>query len=249
MYKVLICDDDKNYISEIKEMLLECNGDVRDLKFYEYHSGEELLKKMPEDADVLFLDIQMKGMDGNETAVLLRERNYRGILIQCSGIFNPTPQTVVISPYRYLLKHDSRGKTMSVLGEILDEMDRQKTCSMIFAKYQREEVLLQPSDVVFFSRHRKGSEVHLVEGLKKKYPDGPVISPFPLELLADQLRLVGFAIPHNSYLVNLRYVDGMVSTEGIIRIGDEVFTISRSREKKFMSEFMRYINQKYKEKN
>lgn len=249
MYKVMICDDDKNYITELKEMILKCNQDIRDLKFYEFHSGEELLKKMPKDADVLFLDIQMKGMDGNETAVRLRKMNYRGILIQCSGIYNPTPQTVVISPYRYLLKQDSMGKTLAVLDEILEEMDRHRTCAAILANYQREQILLEPSNVVYFSRHRKGSEVHLAKGLEKKYPDGPIISPFSLETLYEQLRLVGFSIPHNSFLLNLRYISGMVSGEGIIRIGEEVFTISRSREKKFMGEFMRYLNQKYKEKD
>lgn len=248
MYKILICDDDPKYIEELKELIEECNSNVRKFMFYEFCSGDELLEKMPKEADVLFLDIQMPGMDGNETAIRLREKNYRGMLIQCSGIFNPTPQTIVISPYRYLLKHDSKEKTLQVLCEILEEMDKRKGCEMVIANYQREQVLLKPSDIMYFSRHRKGSEIHLEKGLQKKYKDGPLISPLVLDTLYEQLRTADFAFPHNSYLVNLSYVTGMVIREDTIKIGEEVFTISRSREKQFMEQFMRYLNQKYKEK-
>ena len=46
----------------------------------------------------------MEEMNGNEIAVKLKEKGYQGLLIQCSGIFMPTPETIKISPYRYLLK-------------------------------------------------------------------------------------------------------------------------------------------------
>ena len=52
----------------------------------------------------------MKRMNGNETAVRLNQNGYQGVLVQCSGIFMPTPETIKISPYRYLLKQDSREK-------------------------------------------------------------------------------------------------------------------------------------------
>ena len=89
MYKVAICDDDKNYISELTQIILECNAKKNEIQILEFHSGEQLLKGLPDDIDVIFLDIQMAGMNGNETAVQLKERGYHGILVQCSGIFMP----------------------------------------------------------------------------------------------------------------------------------------------------------------
>ena len=35
MYKIVICDDDKNFISYMKEMLLRCGLSERQVTFYE----------------------------------------------------------------------------------------------------------------------------------------------------------------------------------------------------------------------
>ena len=82
MYKIAICDDDANYISELKEMLLECNDKKREIDFWEFTSGRELLNSNIDEMDVIFLDIQMEEMDGNMVSVELNERGYQGLLVQ-----------------------------------------------------------------------------------------------------------------------------------------------------------------------
>lgn len=39
MYKIVICDDDKNFISYMKGMLLRCDLSERQVTFYEVTSG------------------------------------------------------------------------------------------------------------------------------------------------------------------------------------------------------------------
>ena len=92
MYRIAICDDDREYIGELERMIRESNGGRREICFEEYVSGLDLLKKISGGVDILFLDIQMGGLDGNETAQLLREKNFPGVLVQCSGVYNPTPE-------------------------------------------------------------------------------------------------------------------------------------------------------------
>lgn len=50
MYKIAICDDDKNYREKI-EKVIETEGILpkSEIRFYEYESGKELL----ENADIL----------------------------------------------------------------------------------------------------------------------------------------------------------------------------------------------------
>ena len=57
MLNIAICDDDANYISELKEMLLECNDKKREIDFWEFTSGRELLNSNIDEVDVIFLDI------------------------------------------------------------------------------------------------------------------------------------------------------------------------------------------------
>lgn len=78
MYKIAICDDDKDYIKELKDIILESNEKRLAIEFYDFDCGEKLLHSKVDDMDVIFLDIQMGGMNGNETAVRLNKRDIRG---------------------------------------------------------------------------------------------------------------------------------------------------------------------------
>jgi len=42
MYKIVICDDDKNFISYMKEMLLRCGLSERQVTFYEVIKGSQM---------------------------------------------------------------------------------------------------------------------------------------------------------------------------------------------------------------
>lgn len=60
MFNVAICDDDKNFIQYVEDIIKEL-GYAEDVKFFEYLSGEEFLFDIDErgDLDLVVLDIQM----------------------------------------------------------------------------------------------------------------------------------------------------------------------------------------------
>ncbi len=64
MFKVAICDDDKNYRRIVKETIGRYSSSIGELVFYEYSSGEELLADIHQMHNLLFLDIQMAEIDG-----------------------------------------------------------------------------------------------------------------------------------------------------------------------------------------
>ncbi len=248
MYKIVICDDDKNYIQELEKVIKECNKSKRELEFIEFYSGEELLENLPMDSDVLFLDIQLNGMDGNETAVKVEKMGYQGLLIQCSGIFMPTPETIKISPYRYLLKQADKETTYKDINEIFDEMDRQKACFTIEASYKREKVIIRTVDIVYFTHHKKGSVLHLNKERQKEYSEASLITRYHFQELQEMLYPVGFVCPHSSYLINLRYVSAFNPKKEFIKLDGRMFSVARGKVEQFSIEFTRYINLKYKEK-
>ena len=249
MYNIAICDDDVNYIHELKRIITECFGKEREIRFSEYNSGRSLLESNIDDIDVIFLDIQMQGMNGNETAVRLNKMGYKGILVQCSGIFNPTPETVKISPYRYLLKQDSREKTVAEVKEILAYMVKNKQCYEIEGSYLREKIKFRVADIVYITHHPKGNSVlHLCSEKAGKYSEGNIIVPYGFDKLLQILESADFAIPHNSYIVNLKYVSTFDPKKEIIVADGKVLTISRGKKDTFFKEFANYTRRKYKEK-
>lgn len=248
MFKIAICDDDKDYIKELEDIILESNDNQVAIKFFEFESGEKLLHSKVDDMDVIFLDIQMEGMNGNETAVRLNQKGYQGVLIQCSGIFMPTPETIKISPYRYLLKQDSREKTISEMREILSQMIAGKMCYEIEGSYLREKIKFRVADIVYMTHHPKGSVLHLRKEKAKRYQDGKIIVPYDFEQLLELLEAADFSIPHNSYMVNLRYVSDFNPKTEYFVVDEVNLPMSRGKKGDFLNDLAKYTRKKYKEK-
>lgn len=62
MYKIAICDDDKRYRKTIREIIEHENSlPENEIRFYEYESGNELLKHTDILHELVFIDIRMPG--------------------------------------------------------------------------------------------------------------------------------------------------------------------------------------------
>jgi len=77
---VLMVDDEERFRTTTAK-ILERKGFLTILA----ESGEEALEKIKENPDVVVLDIRMKGMDGEETLALIKERNPEIPVIMLTG--------------------------------------------------------------------------------------------------------------------------------------------------------------------
>ncbi len=103
MYRIAICDDEKEYREIIKKLVRESDIIIDEIDFYEFTTGEELLNADIK-FDLLFLDIYMPGINGNMAAVKFREHNPDCILIFCTNYQQPLPENFKVYPFRYILK-------------------------------------------------------------------------------------------------------------------------------------------------
>ena len=75
--RIAICDDEVSMVQILEEKIKKL---LPDAVIEKYLSGNELIASGSK-PDILFLDIQMPGMDGMETAKVLRQDNEDMILI------------------------------------------------------------------------------------------------------------------------------------------------------------------------
>ena len=75
--RIAICDDEVSMVQILEEKIKKL---LPDAIIEKYLSGDELIASGSK-PDILFLDIQMPGMDGMETAKVLRQDNENMILI------------------------------------------------------------------------------------------------------------------------------------------------------------------------
>lgn len=158
MFNVAICDDDKNFIQYVEDIIKEL-GYAEDVKFFEYLSGEEFLFDIDErgDLDLVVLDIQMGETDGNQVSVELRKRYKSTTLVFCSGYFKPSPENIKVSPFRFLLKEYSRERMVSEFKEIFEYLTNNKDGLRLYVgeKEVRSRCMLMKLCILKFLREEQ----------------------------------------------------------------------------------------------
>ena len=97
MIHIAICDDEKEFIAHLTELLERYSKETgEEIKISAYYDGLELTEKYDTTIDLIFLDIQMKLVDGLKTAARIRQMDEKAGLI-----FLTTLTQYGLEGYRY----------------------------------------------------------------------------------------------------------------------------------------------------
>lgn len=239
MYYIVLCDDDSIFLQDMKKMFITAGLDESETCFYEFASGEELEKGIEkiECCDLCILDMQMTGMDGDETARIFRKYFQNAILVFCSGTYEPTTKSFETEPYRYLLKSYTDEEMLYKIKEIIRKVQENKRVEFVVVKSQDMLYKLKPEQILYIEIYKRGSLIHLKENeayVQLKVKD-------KLDKLYGDLQKCGFAYAHNSYIINLNYVK-ILKTREVGLIDGTVLNVSRAREKELHKAYMKNID-------
>jgi len=125
--RIVICEDNKIEQEKYKGILSEVisKNNIPRVLFEVFDTGTELLSDGNLDEDtVLFLDINMPGIDGVETANLIREKGYSGEIIFLTVSKEHILEAFDVSAFHYLVK---------------DEVDDKRVEQVFLNAYNRTE--------------------------------------------------------------------------------------------------------------
>lgn len=128
MINIAICDDEQTSLNSIKKLVADffCSQNIK-INISLFSSGEELLSS-DKDIDILFLDIQMKQLNGIETAKKIRNKSYKCFLIFITVLKEMVFQSFEVQPFDYMLKpiqYDNFKKTMERLLLSMKSADKE----------------------------------------------------------------------------------------------------------------------------
>ena len=231
MIRIAICDDEKHMSNHIRAMTSDFfRKKNREISIRTFSSGEDLLSYDGQ-IDILFLDIQMKGMDGIETARKLRADKFRGFLIFITVLKEMVFLSFEVQAYDYLVKpvdEKQFGKTMERLYTSMQNIGEDS----LLVQKGYEGRIIREDEIVFCEVIDRKIYLNLASGEVVDYYER-------IENLETKLGSHFFRC-HRSYLINLKYLKGYKNGTAYMDNGKEV-PVSRLRRKEFSGVVLQYM--------
>ena len=193
-------------------------------------SGRELLAYDGQ-IDILFLDIQMKDMDGMETARKLRAGKFRGFLVFITVLKEMVFQSFEVHAYDYLVKPVDEKQFEKTMERLYASMCSASVDSMLVQKGY-ESRIIPKDEIVFCEIIDRKIYLNLASGEVLDYYER-------IEHLEEKLDSCFFRC-HRSYLINLKHLKGYKNGTAYMDNGREV-PISRLRSKEFSGVVLQYM--------
>ncbi|WP_297632213.1 LytTR family DNA-binding domain-containing protein [uncultured Clostridium sp.] len=229
MISIGICDDDELIRKKLKTILEK--EDI-DFKIYEFKCGEELVS-FNEKIDILFLDIDMGGINGIETGKELRKKDKELKIIYLTSFSDYTHLAFKVHAFGYLTKPFEEEDIVNELKEALEYIE---------TTYEEEElefvstdgvVRLKPKDIYYFEYFDR--KVNIVTK-KKDY-----LIKDKITRIINVMEEYNFYSPHKSFTANLFHVKSIKGYE-IYMMNEDVIPLSQKRSKEFRDKLNEYIS-------
>ena len=202
----------------------------REIQLRTFLSGEDLLNYDGQ-IDILFLDIQMKGMDGLETARKLRADKFRGFLIFITVLKEMVFQSFEVQAYDYLVKPVDEKQFGKTMERLYTSMQNASEDSLLVQQgYERR--IVPKDEIVFCEIIDRKIYLNLTSGEVVDYYER-------IENLESKLDSHFFRC-HRSYLINLKHLKGYKNGTAYMDNGKEV-PVSRLRSKEFSGVVLQYM--------
>lgn len=226
MFYIAICDDEEYFRKREKDLIAK----YMDGKGYKYKidifcSGKDILKlkQSISQYDIVFLDINMKEIDGIETAKQIRKMTKEIYIVFITAFITYAPEGYKVDAIRYLLKDDEylEKAVIECLETIVYKMSYEEHKHMF--EFQEGKIELFFEDILYIESNLHKLIFHIKENDTVKYT-----MYAKLDDMDELLRDASFCRIHKSYLVNLRYVESVERYKAGLTNGNSL-GISKSR--------------------
>lgn len=229
--KIAVVEDDlvtRKQTIEYFRRFQEESGMVMDVA--EFSDGKDLVQDYRPCYDLIFLDIEMKEMDGMKTAEIIRKRDENVMLVFLTNMSGYAIRGYEVHASDYILKPLSYPLFEMKMKEFIRHLERNQAKSVVIqAGDEVHKVAVNDILYVEVSDHRV-----IYHTFRKKIELwGSLRSA---EKLLDGM---GFAKCNTCYLVNLRHVNGVIKNE--VQVGDIILQISRPKKKEFLQAVADYV--------
>lgn len=228
---IAICDDSSTDREYLTAALRRYWADRKTLcRIHAYSSGMDLLQQVPTDVKMVFLDIEMPGLSGIETARLLRKKCANVCIFFITAYTRYAIEGYSVHAFAYLRKPIKYGQLKQQLDDAVVTISRERPSYISFQK-DGDTILIDSRDI---------SSVEIaIHTLTVSMPNQKLTFAMSLKAVWDQLQDKDFIQCHRSFAVNPAHVVRIAASEIIMENGDCI-PLSKYRRREFMEKYAQY---------
>ena len=236
---ILLCDDDQNDLDVLKTNLDQFFFKSPDT--FEYHidtctSGEELLNLFSQGVyNIVFLDIELSGINGIEVARKLRNDNNSLIIVFVTSYDSFMRASFEVQPFQYIEKPVNRESIRKICLSIIDNLSKTHSYIITIPTALGNNIINihDLSYIQAVKAHKNTIEFHLKNGTV-------FVSTGTLLAWEAELKEYGFLQSCRGFLVNIHQVR-IITSNQIILLNNEVLPLSRRQYKIIHDTFVNHV--------
>lgn len=224
MLEISICDDDKIIIEKIRDCIIAYTKDICSITTY--NSGEQLLRDNKK-FDVIFLDIDMTGINGIETAKKIRNYDKSVKIIYVTSYTDYQNLAFSVHAFGYLNKPIQEYQIHNQLDEVLSYSEEENEDILDFITLDGV-IRVSPREIYFFE--------YINRSVKMVTTNNTFILKEKITTIADKMDEYNFVVPHKSFTVNLLYVKSIKGYD-ISMVDGSIIPLSQKKSVDFRNKF------------
>lgn len=231
MLHIAICDDETDFVTHLTTLIQQYAAETgEEIKITACYDGMELVERYDTSIDLIFLDIQMRLLDGLHTAKRIRELDENVGIIFLTTLTQYGLEGYQYQAADYIIKPIKYVRLKAELNQWLKKHRHNDSPSIVVVNDSGKYKIALKSLRYAETFNRK---------LLLHTEQENIISYKSMKEMEQELSQAGFVRCHTSYLVNLFYVKGVQKLEITLITGEQI-PISQPKRKTFMEQLTRY---------
>ncbi|CEN93602.1 LytR/AlgR family response regulator transcription factor [Paraclostridium sordellii] len=206
---IAICDDEEAHRKLLRTYLSKALS-KNTYNLIEFSSGEELIANYPQRLDLLLLDVQMKQINGLDTARKIREFDTSVTIIFTTAIIDFMQQGYEVRAFRYLLKPIQYEDFSKHILECIKDIDESYENHLTIKDNSIGEIIRIPiNSILYVETEDRCVLIHTDTKIYK--------SRISINKIEKDLEESNFYRCHRSYLINVNKVKSLKQNSVLIR--------------------------------
>jgi len=230
--KIIVCDDcqaDREVLINLLRNYEKKSGEQFNIT--EYASGTGLCENLValSNCQIVFLDINMEEQDGLKTAIKIKELYPDIYIVLVTAYMSYSLEGYKVKASWFLLKDDLEHTIKECMDSLIGELHK-KDCYVEFS-FVEGRVRLQTDDIIYIETAKHKNVFYTKKQVYTIYKK--------MDEIEEELAEFGFVRVHQSFLVNMRYIEKISSYVLRLITGKEI-SVPKSRYQEVKRAFALY---------